>query len=100
MKKGDTLDAGPNPILLRDQDLTNYKDHRQRIEDMQPITKVFNGEHIHKINDSRTLYVEKQRKRSIEIGNQLLDERIRSIMQRKTYSTTNKGVRMFSRPEK
>lgn len=57
------------------------------------------GSHIHKINDSRANFLEKQRRRSIELGNQLLDERIKEIMTRKTYSTTHRGLRMFSRPE-
>jgi hypothetical protein len=76
MKKSDTLDVSPSPLLVRTQDLENYKNHRQKLQDMKPVNKISNGEHIYRINDNCTRFLENQRQRSIEVHNQLLHDRI------------------------
>jgi hypothetical protein len=43
---------------------------------MQSITKIGDGSHIHKINDSTTQFKEKRRRMSIEASNQLLLNRM------------------------
>ena len=59
MKKLDTLDAGPSTLLIRNQDEENYKVHRQKVSGMESINKLGDGSHIHKINDSRTNFIQK-----------------------------------------
>jgi len=64
---------------------------------MQPVNKIGNGEHICEINNSRTLFIEKQRQKSIDDGNHRLLEKIHEIMHRKNHVKV-KGVKLFVRP--
>ena len=56
MKKHDTLNVGPSTILIRDQDLAEYKLHREKITEMQAINKIGDGSHIHSINNSKGIF--------------------------------------------
>ena len=56
MKKEDTLDYGPNKLLLKRIDLENYQMHRQKLATIEGENKQFSdGSHIKKINDGKTL---------------------------------------------
>jgi hypothetical protein len=56
MKKEDTLHKGPSTLLIREQNLNEYREHRIRLKEMQPLTKIGDGSHITAINNSATLF--------------------------------------------
>jgi hypothetical protein len=59
MKGQDTLKSGPSTLLIRNQDLAEYMEHRQRISKIESVNKIGNGDHIHRIQDSGTFFREK-----------------------------------------
>ena len=56
MKKEDTLDHGPNKLLLKRIDLENYQMHIKKLAKIGGENRSFgDGSHIKKINDGKTL---------------------------------------------
>lgn len=55
MRKEDTLDHGPNKLLLKTIDLENYRIHRRKLACMESVNKISDGSHIKKINDGKTV---------------------------------------------
>ena len=97
MKKEDTLQKGPSTLLLREQDLGEYRDHRARLHSMEPVNSIGDGSHIRPINKSGTIFNEKQRRHTIAHENRILFDKIGEILQRKTFTT--KHGRNFTRPQ-
>lgn len=58
MKKEDTLDYGPNKLLLKTIDLENYRTHRHRLAAMESVNKISDGSHIKKINNGKAAMID------------------------------------------
>ena len=97
MKKEDTLQKGPSPLCLRNQDLNEYRDHRARLQSIEPVNTIGDGSHIRPINKAGSIFIEKQRRHTIAYENRILFNKIGEILQRKTFTT--KHGRNFTRPQ-
>ena len=50
MHRTDTIDKGPNKLILKQNDFNAYAKHRKRISDMKPIVDFGTGKHIVRVS--------------------------------------------------
>ena len=50
MRRNDTVDKGPNKLLIKEWDAQNYLKHKQRLAAMKPRVDFGTGKHIVRIS--------------------------------------------------
>lgn len=89
------MNHGPSSLLLRAQDLHDYKDHRLRLQEIRTSPRLAAPRPP---GIKKQPYEERRKQSEIFEGNRLLHDKIKEIMERKAFTKTN-GIRLFSRPD-
>lgn len=50
MRRNDTIDKGPNKLLLKEWDAQAYFKHKKRLQEMKPMVDFGTGKHIVRIS--------------------------------------------------
>ena len=85
MRRNDTIDRGPNKLLLKDWDAQNYFKHRRRLSEMKPLVDFGTGEHIVRVSPHGPRHQRLERAHEIMHTNQVLFQRIKEVLDRPAY---------------
>ena len=85
MRRTDTVDKGPNKLLLKEWDAQAYFKHRQRLNEMKPRVEFGSGKHIVRISPHGPNKKRNDRANEIMNSNRILFERIKGVLDRPAY---------------
>ena len=85
MHRTDTIDKGPNKLILKQNDFNAYAKHRKRISDMKPIVDFGTGKHIVRVSPHGPRHQRLERANEIMHSNRVLYDRIREVLDRPAF---------------
>ena len=85
MRRNDTVDKGPNKLLLKEWDAQAYVKHRQRVSSIKPIVDFGTGKHIVRVSPHGPNKKRSDRANEIMNANRILYERIKGVLDRPAY---------------
>jgi len=85
MKRTDTVDKGPNKLLLKEQDFQAYLKHRSRVADMKPRVDFGTGKHVVRVSPHGPRHLRLQRANEIMHANRVLYDRIKQVLDRPAF---------------
>ena len=85
MRRTDTIDKGPNKLLLKDWDAQAFFKHKKRLAESKPLVDFGNGKHIVRISPHGPRKQRNDRANEIMHANRVLFERIKGVLDRPAY---------------
>ena len=85
MRRNDTIDRGPNNLLLKDWDAQAYFKHKKRLQEVKPMVDFGSGKHIVHISPHGPRKQRNDRATEIMSQNKILFEKIRGVLERPAY---------------
>lgn len=85
MRRNDTVDRGPNKLLLKDWDAQAYYKHRKRVSESKPRVDFGTGKHIVRISPHGPRHQRLERANEIMHANRVLYDRISEVLERPAY---------------
>lgn len=85
MRRNDTIDKGPNKLLLKEWDALAYIKHKKRVAESKPLVDFGDGSHIVRISPLRPNKMKNDRATEIMQCNKILFERIKGVLDRPAY---------------
>ena len=85
MRRTDTIDKGPNKLLLKDWDAQAYFKHRKRLSETKSRVDFGSGKHIVRISPHGPMKQRIDRDTEINHANKILFDKIRGVLERPAY---------------